>query len=81
MRDSIRIDDHATYYQLQVTEQPGKPQEITEGITSGFALREAIQRELTAGKGEVEQTDPAEVTVRWNQNGRTTQSCTYSKVC
>ncbi|GAA2948375.1 hypothetical protein ACFPN0_15150 [Kitasatospora cinereorecta] len=74
----LTIEDTATYYELRIVGQPGQPQEVTEDILSGFQVREEIRTELAAGNGEVEQTNPAEIVIRWAQD---TQRCTYSKLC
>lgn len=81
LTQDIAIEDSATYYQLEVTREPGKKDAISEDVMSGAAVREAIVLELAAGTGEIEQNDPSEVVIRWTDCGETARSCTYSKVC
>ncbi|MFJ6014485.1 hypothetical protein [Streptomyces sp. NPDC092952] len=74
----LTIEDTGTYYELRIVGQPGQAQKITEDVLSGFQVREEIRSELAAGNGEVEQTGPAEIVIRWAED---TQRCTYSKLC
>ncbi|MDH6189150.1 hypothetical protein M2168_002182 [Streptomyces sp. CZ24] len=74
----LTIEDTATYYELRTIGRPGPDQKVTENVLSGFQVREEIRSELAAGNGEVEQTNPAEIVIRWADD---TQRCTYSKLC
>lgn len=81
----LEIDDNATYHQEAAINYPGQTPLVTENVMAGIEVRKLIRVQLQVAMHEVEQNDPATITLRWarasKRNNYRTQSSTYTKVC
>ncbi|WP_439082093.1 hypothetical protein [Streptomyces sp. WL006] len=83
----LGIDDHATYREVLVVNEPGQPTATREALLVGLYARAFIRIQLQDSMRLVGQDDPAAgspITLRCDRatkaNRNRTQTCTYTQV-